>query len=301
MSAFTAGALQDADKKALLGDLWSTLFLVVPVVSTTFASVNRMLGDLPPESLGWLLIDEAGQALPQAAVGAIMRAKGTIVVGDPMQIPPVVSLPERLNVEICSFFKVNRALWAAPVSSAQTLADRASRLRSAFRSDQGLRHVGIPLLVHRRCQEPMFGVSNAIAYDGQMVHAVGAKKPGEVGRALGPSRWLDIDGEAQSKWCPEEGELTVKQLVELARHGIADPDLFIISPFRIVAREMRQRLLKERELLRAFEAPPRWCEDRIGTIHTFQGREAETVILLLGAPKASQSCPKMGGKRTQYP
>lgn len=288
MTAFNAGTLQDKDKKALLGDLWSTLFMAIPVISTTFASVNSMLGDLLPESLGWLLIDEAGQALPQAAVGAIMRAKRTLVVGDPMQIPPVVTLPERLNAEICSFFKVTRPLWAAPAASAQTLADRTSRLRSAFRSDQGQRHVGTPLLVHRRCQEPMFTISNIIAYDGQMVYAAGAKQPGEVGCALGPSRWLDIDGEAQSKWCPEEGELVLRQLVTLARHGIAMPDLFIISPFRVVAQEMRYRLEQERDLLRAFAAPASWWDGRIGTIHTFQGREAETVILLLGAPNATQ-------------
>ncbi len=288
MSAFTAGALQDTQKKALLKDLWSTLFMAVPVISTTFASVNSMLGDLPPESLGWLLIDEAGQALPQAAVGAIMRAQRTIVVGDPMQIPPVVTLPERLSAEICSFFKVTRPLWAAPAASTQTLADRASCLRSAFRSNHGLRHVGVPLLVHRRCQEPMFGISNAIAYDGQMVHAAGPRTPGEVGRTLGSSRWLDIDGEAQSKWCPEEGELIVRLLTELARQGICRPDLFIISPFRVVAAEMRQRLAKARDLLQAFEAPSRWWEDRIGTIHTFQGREADSVILLLGAPNANQ-------------
>ena len=32
-----------------------------------------------------------------------------------------------------------------------------------------------------------------------------------------------------------------------------------------------------------------WLEDRVGTIHTFQGREADTVILLLGASAESQN------------
>jgi hypothetical protein len=93
-------------------------------------------------------------------MGAVMRAKRSIVVGDPLQIPPVVTLPERLNAEVCKFFKIDKPVWAAPDASAQTLADRASRFQAAFRSDRGLRRVGIPLLVHRRCQEPMFGISN---------------------------------------------------------------------------------------------------------------------------------------------
>jgi AAA domain len=118
MGVFSGGVPQDEKKRKLLGDLWSTLFMVVPVLSTTFASVERMLGDLPTGSIGWLLIDEAGQAVPQAAVGAVMRAKRSIVVGDPLQIPPVVTLPERLNAEICKFFKVATPLWTAPEASA---------------------------------------------------------------------------------------------------------------------------------------------------------------------------------------
>ena len=290
MDVFSSGPMQNETKRKLLGDLWSTLFLVVPVISTTFASVDRMLGDLPTGSIGWLLIDEAGQALPQAAVGAIMRAKRSIVVGDPVQIPPVVTLPERLNSEICKFFNVEEPIWAAPDASAQTLADRASCFQAAFRSNEGPRRVGVPLLVHRRCQEPMFSVSNKIAYDGQMVHAPGPRDAGAVGAALGPSKWLDIDSEADSKWCPAEGELVVTLLKKIAAEGVTDPDLFIITPFRIVAQELRRRLERESQLFSALRVDAReWANNRVGTIHTVQGREADAVILVLGAPKASQN------------
>ena len=42
--------------------------------------VRALLGPMPPESLGWLLVDEAGQALPQAAVGAPLRARRRVAV-----------------------------------------------------------------------------------------------------------------------------------------------------------------------------------------------------------------------------
>ncbi|HGM4635146.1 DNA helicase [Serratia marcescens] len=289
MSGMAAGAFQSPAHRELLPDLWSSLFMVVPTVSTTFASVWTMFGDLPPESIGWLLIDEAGQAVPQAAVGAIMRAKRSIVVGDPLQIPPVVSLPEKLNAEICKFFNIDQIEWSAPAASTQTLADQASRFKSTFVMDVGDREVGLPLLVHRRCQNPMFDVSNSIAYAGQMVHAVGPKKPGSIGSALGRSHWVDINGDAETKWCPDEGEAVVRMLKELAATGITNPDVFIITPFKIIEQNMRRRLDSETDLLRAFGVKlDEWCRDRVGTIHTFQGREADTVILLLGAPKASQ-------------
>ena len=289
MSGMVAGAFKAPAHRELLPDLWSSLFMVVPTVSTTFASVRTMFGDLPPESIGWLLIDEAGQAVPQAAVGAIMRAKRSIVVGDPLQIPPVVSLPEKLNAEICKFFNIDQIEWSAPAASTQTLADQASRFKSTFVMDVGDREVGLPLLVHRRCQNPMFDVSNSIAYAGQMVHAVGPKRPGSIGSALGRSHWVDINGDAETKWCPDEGEAVVRMLKELAASGITNPDVFIITPFKIVEQNMRRRLHSETDLLQAFGVKlDEWCRDRVGTIHTFQGREADTVILLLGAPKASQ-------------
>lgn len=92
-----------------------------------------MFGSLPPESLGWLVVDEAGQALPQAALGAIMRTQRSVIVGDPLQIEPVVPLPQNLTENICKSFGVDPDIYNAPSASVQTMADACSRFILIFR------------------------------------------------------------------------------------------------------------------------------------------------------------------------
>jgi len=288
MNAFTTQTLPTAEKQALLPDLWSSLFLVVPLVSTTFASVTRMLGKLPPESLGWLLVDEAGQALPQAAVGAIVRTKRAVIVGDPIQIQPIVTLPSTLCEAICQQFRVDPDQYSAPRASAQTLADTASAYTTEFEMKAGgSRTVGVPLLVHRRCSEPMFSISNKVAYSGLMVQAKD-EKPSGIREVLGPSRWIDITGTSEDKWCPQEGDQVVSLLGQLVK-ARASSDLYLITPFVIVADRLRT-LLQSEGLLRGWVNDEwRWVNERVGTVHTAQGREAEAVIIVLGAPNPSQT------------
>ncbi len=288
MNVFTTQTLRGAEKQALLEDLWASFFLVVPLVSTTFASVNRMLGKLPSESLGWLFVDEAGQALPQAAVGALLRTRRAVIVGDPVQIEPVVALPDTLTQTICRHFGVDPDTYSAPSASVQTLADSVSAYTSEFQTHVGSRSVGVPLLVHRRCSEPMFSVSNTIAYSGLMVSAK-LSKPSVIRDVLGPSAWIHVEGSVEEKWCREEGDEVRRMLSQLKQAG-AKPDLYIITPFVIVADRLRQTI-RESEVLRGWvsEDEGRWISERIGTVHTAQGREAEAVILVLGAPHQAQT------------
>ncbi|MBX3329566.1 MAG: hypothetical protein KF722_04125 [Nitrospira sp.] len=287
MNAFTTQMLPGAEKQALLPDLWASLFLVVPLVSTTFASVNRMLGKLPLESLGWLLVDESGQALPQAAVGAILRSRRAIIVGDPVQIEPVVVLPDTLTNAICRRFGVDPEKYAAPMASVQTLGDAASTYRSEFQTKMGSRSVGVPLLVHRRCSEPMFGISNAVAYSGMMVSAKPPQQS-DIRNVLGPSRWIHVEGSGEDKWCREEGNEVLRLLHQIAAVHVK-PDLYLITPFVIVAERLRQTV-RESGVLNGWvdEDDWRWTNERIGTVHTVQGREAEAVIFVLGAPYGAQ-------------
>lgn len=272
--------------------LWKTLFLSVPVISTTFASIERMLGFLPPGELGWLLVDEAGQACPQEAVGAMIRTKRAVVVGDPLQVEPVTSLPTQLAEAICDDFNVDPDRWNAPKASVQTVADATSSLGGVFKRDDGEIRVGVPLLVHRRCAEPMFSLSNVIAYDRQMVNATPTRQS-KIRDVLGPSRWIDVQaGTTDDKWSEAEGQVVRGLLKRLETGEIDNLDLYIITPFRIVAQRLRERLSVPGVLNRWTDNPREWTRDRIGTVHTVQGREADSVIFVLGA-----ALPAQGGAR----
>jgi len=270
----------------LAQDMLSSLFFTVPCISTTFASVNRMLANVPVESIGWLIVDEAGQAKPQQAIGALLRAKRALIVGDPLQIPPVVGMPEGLIEAISSYLGVEYSSVCAPVASVQTMADRANRYIAQFSSSVGERSVGVPLLVHRRCSEPMFSISNQIAYENQMVLAK-VEKPSPIRMKLGLSRWVHIQGYGTNKWCMEEGAFVLQQCEELVRSHI-ELNLYIVSPFVQVAEGLRT-LFRESEVLAiAINDLYSWTLERIGTVHTVQGREAEAVFFVLGAPNEDQ-------------
>lgn len=283
---FGTRSIGTPQKDALIGDLWSSFFLVVPVVSTTFASVNRMFSRLPAEALGWLLVDEAGQALPQAAVGAMIRTKNSVVVGDPLQIEPVVTLPKTLTEEICGFFGIDPLKYNAPNASVQTVADAASIYCARFPIGSGHRDVGAPLLVHRRCDSPMYDISNEIAYANLMVQA---KSPSGEVSVLGPSCWIDVAGKSgPDKWCADEASVLIDLLRKLRGAG-ENPDLYIVTPFVIVQNNLRQELLRSGVLDGWIQNSNAWVWEHVGTVHTVQGREAKTVFFVLGAQGASQN------------
>jgi hypothetical protein len=116
----------------------------------------------------------------------------------------------------------------------QTLADAASPYVAEFPTLDGSRTVGMPLLVHRRCAEPMFGISNEAAYARLMVQAK-SPAPSRIRDVLGPSAWLDVrSGAAFDKWSDEEGEAVVALLARLRAAGVS-PDVYVVTPFVVVA------------------------------------------------------------------
>ncbi len=243
--------------------LWNTFFFCVPVVSVTLASFQRQFAKLGQGSLGWLLLDEAGQAGPASACGAIWRSKRCIVIGDTLQIPPVVTIPSGLGKLLQEAYGVMDDCWSPVYSSVQSLGDRVTVAGTYVGEDIW---TGIPLRAHRRCSEPMFSIANAIAYDNQMVR-VGQDRMIDV--PTGVSGWIDVQGVTADGHLIREELMVLEELLGQLADFSPLGKVFVISPFRSVADVCNEEF---------------YVKGRVecGTIHTFQGKEAEVVFLVLG-------------------
>lgn len=272
------------DAHAGVKALWQMIFMIVPVVSSTFASFASQFKALNEGDLGWLFVDEAGQASPQQAVGALWRTRRAVVVGDPLQIEPVFTVPAPLVEAMAdTMLDDDWSIWSPTLNSVQVVADRANAYGTNEISEEFW--VGSPLRVHRRCDEPMFSIANRIAYNDKMLHGNEGLTPGP-----GDSRWFDIVGESEEKhFVPAQAAKVADMLKRHIDKTGELPSVYVISPFKAVARGVRTELEDSLDA-NAFGGKRKlrsWLKARVGTVHTFQGKEEDNVILVLGLSSAS--------------
>lgn len=303
------------DRQAMVADLYSTMFLLVPVVSSTFASVGNFLKDIKePGAIGTLIIDEAGQAQPQVALGALYRSRRAVIVGDPRQVEPVVTDDLKLLKSV--FTGELYAPYKEKGISVQRCADLINSYGSFLDNGNDYSEwVGCPLVVHRRCISPMFDISNAISYDGMMRKQTLPPKPEKVKTFVRNTCWINVAGtenggkgnnRSKDHYVSEQGEKAAEiifRAFELA-HG-DKPSLFVISPFNSVCDGLRKGIKdfynkaelrnsktamgESQEYLPDKKMLSEWSESNIGTVHKFQGKEADQVIFLLGCDCSKRS------------
>lgn len=201
-----------------------------------------------------------------------------MIVGDPQQLEPITTVPFRVEQAIREHYGIEEE-WLTGRTSVQGVADRLNRFGTMLPGAERPVWVGAPLTVHRRCDEPMFSLSNQIAYGGLMIEATAPALGREFAArfpTLPQSKWIDVSSEAsQGNWIHAEGEEVDRILAHLEAINFDFTQVMTIGPFRDVARQLEQRRWRHRGL-------------RAGTIHTAQGKEADIVILVLGSEPARE-------------
>jgi hypothetical protein len=262
------------EKKKLQRD-FSSLFLLMPVISTSLAASYNMFKNI--DTIGVLLCDEAGQATPQSIVGLLNRAQNALVVGDPLQVEPVFTAASILINLIRDTYnkseneEVIKDIFSPILSSVQKVADNANSLGSYYKVDGEKLWVGMPLLVHRRCIEPMFSISNRVSYNEKMVLGTPNLKSDDPIKHLPLSKWIDIVSDESDF----DSNTSIKELEEVKNFiktykDILNDNYYIISPFKKI-NSFRKKFNDVNQ-----------TNSFVGTVHTFQGKEADVVFFILG-------------------
>lgn len=290
----------EEDRKAFAHGLYQTLFLLVPVISTTFASVGTFLRDVRNSKvIGTLVVDEAGQAQPQMAVGALFRSRKAIIVGDPKQVEPVVTDDLKLLKKAYDDEKLKPYIYNKSIS-VQSCADEMNAFGTYLDNPEHPDFpdwVGCPLLVHRRCISPMYEISNIISYNGIMKQKTGQPNAEQEEMFVyKKSQWIQVRGREKGNknhFVTNQAN-KVCEMLEIAFSKNEFPSLYIISPFTTVITGVRSFIRKYKRghpesSLAKSQKIDNWISKNIGTVHTFQGKEANEVIFLLGCDGSKEA------------
>jgi len=145
--------------------------------------------------------------------------------------------------------------------------------------------VGCPLVVHRRCIDPMFSISNELSYNNKMKLQTAPPKNEDIKSFIYErSGWIDVGGSENGNkdhFVEAQGRVVVELLRRKLEKMTAGekPKLYIISPFTSVKDGMK-KMIADSGL--GISKDEDWIRDNIGTVHTFQGKGTDEVIFLLG-------------------
>ncbi|MGO4441367.1 AAA domain-containing protein [Rhizobium sp. RAF56] len=297
MEADLAGIVSSKGKngKATVIPRWHRRMMLTPCAVATFASLPGKMTYTRRDGGKWateylfnfidlLIVDEAGQVLPEVAGASFSLAKRALVIGDTQQIEPISSVPRPVDVS-----NLRHSGLLPSEAGIDTLIDRGicSTNGSAMRLAQQACQVsaypdlerGLYLFDHRRCYDEIISFSNALCYKGKL-RPLRGKAPTDA--ALPALGYLHIDGRAltsgSSRANPLEAQ-TIAAWLDANRAGLEarygrplEQIVGIVTPFGRQVREIREACASRKIA----------CEGRegmtIGTVHALQGAERPVVI-----------------------
>ena len=211
-------------------------------------------------SIDLVVIDEASQCGLAQILPLAYRAKRLVIVGDPQQLPPVVTAdPGQLR-------------WLAEESGSvhQELAamNHTYGEDSAF-SAFAARFQPTPLLLdeHYRCHPDIIRFCNQEFYNNQLKVLTGVDYPAHVGRGMS---WHDVSGRTEpGRTGGVVNEPEAHAIVEWLTNAdqLTLESVGVVTPFRAQA-NLIHRLIGDAGL----------HPIEVGTAHTFQGGERDTIL-----------------------
>ena len=282
---------------------WGRRMKLTPcIVSTFFMLPSEMkfsrdnghdLDDYLYDFADLLIVDEAGQVLPEVAGASFALSKKALVIGDTFQIEPTWSIPARVDVgnlistglipeksHDAAYDHFSDTGKSAASGSVMRIAQRVTR----YHYDLGLPR-GLFLYEHRRCFDEIIKYSNELCYQNKLIPKRGAKADADKnGNGLPALGYLHIDGicqqsnggsrrnlleaETVAAWLDgNKNELETKYERPLCRI------VGVVTPFDSQVRAITRACAKLR-----IKVGDKKDEMTVGTVHSLQGAERPIVI-----------------------
>ncbi len=291
----TIAASKGKNGKATVIPRWHRRMMLTPCAVATFASLPGKMTYTRRDGGKWaaeylydfidlLIVDEAGQVLPEVAGASFALAKRAIVIGDTQQIEPISSVPRPVDVgnlrnsgllgNDTDIDTLTARGICSTSGSAMRLAQEACRVSPYPELEKGLY-----LFEHRRCYDEIIGFSNALCYKGKLRPLRGKAPPDADLPALG---YLHIDGRAVTSGSSRANLLeaqTIAAWLDANRAGLEaqysrplEQIVGIVTPFGRQVREIRDACASRKISVDGREGMT------IGTVHALQGAERPVVI-----------------------
>lgn len=222
-----------------------------------------------PNFFDLLVIDEASQCDIASALPLLYRARRVVVIGDPMQLRHISTLPKAQDQQLLDKHNLMDSFsgWGY---STRSLFDLASTI---CRSEDI-----IALRDHHRSHSDIIEFSNAHFYGGNLRVATNYEWLRRPSKDEPTVRWIEIRGRAVR---PSSGgalneieaQAVVQELNRLIRQGYKG-SIGVVSPFRAQANRIRDLVSADASLFSHLGE----CDFLVDTVHKFQGDERDVII-----------------------
>jgi predicted ATPase len=248
--------------------LCKTLSLMFPVITCTLLSIRNML-PWKKECVDRVIVDESGMIPLHYAFPLLVRSRKAIVVGDPLQIEPIVDQSQQTLKLYFEKNFIGQGLTQEDYDcfspSQIDTATTYHRAAGTTGQENDVGH-GIRLLEHYRCQPNIIAYCERIAKYGLI-----AKTDPQDSRIVSNLVAYHVDGNI-TKNINQEEIIAIHEIIQnLLKQGYALEEIGVISAFRAQANALEDSLVKK--------FPGFKDKNAIGTVHTFQGSERRVIIL----------------------
>ncbi|MFA6137400.1 MAG: AAA domain-containing protein [Sulfurimonas sp.] len=264
--------------------------LVYPVMTTTLASSLGLFYSSKPDIYDYLIVDEAGMIPPHLLFPLIARSKRAVVVGDPKQLEPIITInnekKEEYKKHLWQYIENNDVLkfqeYQKYSPTMSTAYHRAAKCQTVEFDDIG---DGIILDEHRRCLKKIADIFIDIAkYDKLSIRTENIdqdKSHYQAYQTMGGESlyYVNVEIEAMKDNVNLEEIYMIEKVLDLLLEAGFDlkSDIGIITPYRSQASKLISSFKQTVNHTKKLE--------KIGTVHKFQGAEFPIVIFSAGVGK----------------